>query len=103
MIEFPTPKPEAEELEELSNIIVLNDQDGNPVEFEFLDLIEYEGGEYVVLMPMEGNELMILKVEAEDPDSEEETYVGIADEELLQTVFGIFKEKYKDVFTFTEE
>ena len=29
--------------EELDNIIILNDEDGNEVEFEFLDLIEYEG------------------------------------------------------------
>lgn len=35
--------------EELDNIIILNDEDGNEVEFEFLDLIEYEGEEYVVL------------------------------------------------------
>ena len=33
--------------EELDNIIILNDEDGNEVEFEFLDLIEYEGEEYV--------------------------------------------------------
>ena len=38
--------------EELDNIIVLNDEDGNEVEFEFLDLIEYEGEEYVVLLPV---------------------------------------------------
>ena len=29
--------------EELDNILVLNDEDGNEVDFEFLDLIEYEG------------------------------------------------------------
>ena len=39
--------------EELDNILVLNDEEGNEVEFEFLDLIEYEGEEYVVLLPVE--------------------------------------------------
>ena len=29
--------------EELDNIIVLNDEDGNEVKFEFLDLIELDG------------------------------------------------------------
>ena len=29
--------------EELDNIILLNDEDGNEVKFEFLDLIEYGG------------------------------------------------------------
>lgn len=36
---------------ENDNIIVLND-DGNEVEFEFLDLIPYRGKEYVVLLPV---------------------------------------------------
>ena len=32
--------------EELDNIIILNDEDGNEVKFEFLDLIKYSGEEY---------------------------------------------------------
>ena len=42
--------------EELDNILVLNDEEGNEVEFEFLDLIEYEGEEYVVLLPVDEKE-----------------------------------------------
>lgn len=34
--------------EELDNVIILNDEDGNEVKFEFLDLIEYSGEEYVI-------------------------------------------------------
>ena len=33
--------------EELDNIIILNDEEGNETEFEFLDLIEFEEEEYV--------------------------------------------------------
>ena len=44
------------ENEELDNIIILNDEEGNEVEFEFLDLIEFEGEEYVVLLPVEETE-----------------------------------------------
>ena len=47
-----TPENLNEE-QELDNILVLNDEEGNEVEFEFLDLIEYEGEEYVVLLPVE--------------------------------------------------
>ena len=36
-----------EELDD--NIVVLNDENGEEVKFEFLDLIELEGEEYVVL------------------------------------------------------
>ena len=39
------------EMEELDNIIVLNDEEGKEVKFEFLDLIEYENEEYVILLP----------------------------------------------------
>ena len=34
------------------NIITLNDENGNEVEFEFLDLIPYRQNEYVVLLPI---------------------------------------------------
>lgn len=92
--------------EELDNIITLNDEDGNEVEFEFLDLIEYEGEEYVVLLPTEeeddAGEVLILKLEDTDSE-EEESYVSVEDEEVLNKVFEIFKEKFKDEFNFVED
>lgn len=98
--------PQDQEGEELDNIIVLNDENGDEIEFEFLDLIEYEGEEYVVLLPHdeeeEADEVVILKLE--DTDSEdEESYVSVDDEEVLQNVFEIFKEKFKDEFNFIDE
>ena len=93
--------------EELDNIIVLNDEEGNEVEFEFLDLIEFNGEEYVVLLPMEGSEeeedgeVVILKLEDTDSE-EEESYVSVDDEDTLQKVFEIFKEKFKDDFDFVD-
>ena len=95
--------------EELDNIIVLNDENGNEVKFEFLDLVELDDEEYVVLLPVseEGEEdegeVVILKLEERDEDSEEESYVGVEDEEILNKVFAIFKEKYKDEFNFVDE
>ena len=97
------------ENEELDNIIVLNDEDGNEVQFEFLDLVELDEEEYVVLLPVsaEGEEdegeVVILKLEDTDENSEEESYVGVEDEEILNKVFAIFKEKYKDEFNFVDE
>ena len=35
------------------NIIILNDENGEEVPFEFLDLIELDGEEYMVLLPVE--------------------------------------------------
>ena len=92
--------------EELDNIIVLNDEEGNETEFEFLDLIEYEGEEYIVLLPTEDDdedgEVVILKVEDTDSE-EEESYVSVDDQEVLNKVFEIFKEKFKDEFNFIDE
>lgn len=104
MIEFPTPENVNEDIltEEIDNIIVLNDENGNPVEFEFLDIVEYENNEYVILAPMEGSEVVILRLESEDPDAEEETYVGVTDEATLEAVYAIFKERFKDVFNFVD-
>ena len=48
-------------------------------------------------------EVVILKLEDTDEDSEEESYVGVEDEEILNKVFAIFKEKYKDEFNFVDE
>ena len=93
--------------EELDNIIVLNDEDGNEVNFEFLDLVELDGEEYVILLPTdetddEPGEVVILQVE--DTDSEgEESYVSVDDEDVLKAVFEIFKEKFKDEFNFIDE
>ena len=95
--------------EDLDNIVILNDEDGNEVKFEFLDLIDLEDEEYVVLLPVtdEGEEdegeVVILKVEDnDDEDSEEESYVSVEDEDTLNKVFEIFKEKFKDDFDFVD-
>lgn len=93
--------------EELDNIIVLNDENGEEVPFEFLDLIELEGEEYVVLLPVEedeedAGEVVILKVEDTDSE-EEESYVSVEDEEVLNKVFEMFKEKFKDEFNFIDD
>ena len=65
--------------EELDNIVILNDEEGNEVKFEFLDLIELDEEEYVVLLPV---------------DEE--------GEETLNKVFEIFKEKFKNDFDFVD-
>lgn len=95
--------------EEFDNIVILNDEEGNEVRFEFLDLVELDNEEYVVLLPVtdegeeEEGEVVILKVEdSDDENSEEESYVSIEDEEILNKVFEIFKEKFKDDFDFVD-
>lgn len=86
-------------LEELDNTIVLTDENGEDVSFEFLDLIEHEGKEYVVLMPEdqeseEGSEVMIMEVEQVGED--EESFVSVDDDDLLNTVFRIFLARFEE-------
>ena len=94
--------------EDLDNVVILNDEEGNEVRFEFLDLVELEDEEYVVLLPIaeegeeEEGEVVILKVEDTDEESDEESYVSVDDEDTLNKVFEIFKEKFKDDFDFVD-
>ena len=95
--------------EELDNIVILNDEEGNEVKFEFLDLVELNDEEYVILLPVndEGEEdegeVVILKIEdTDDENSEEESYVSVEDESVLNEVFEIFKEKFKNDFDFVD-
>ena len=93
-------------MEELENIVTLNDENGNEVSFEYLDLIEYKGGEYVVLLPLEDNEndeVQILKVEPIPGSDDEESYISVEDEETLFAIFDIFREHFADEFDFEEE
>ena len=98
-----------EDMEEVENIVTLNDEEGNEVKFEFLDLIELDDEQYVVLLPMaedeetDDGEVVILKLEDTEEGSDEESYVSVEDEETLMKVFNIFKEKFKDEFDFVDE
>ena len=93
--------------EELDDLIVLTDENGEDINFEFVDLIEYKGKEYVVLLPeLEDNEEdegEVVILEVQDGDTEdEENYVSVEDEKTLAEVFEIFKEKFKDEFEFED-
>ena len=88
--------------EEQVNILTLTDENGENVDFEYLDSVDYEGTEYLVLMPADeaATEIVILAVEP--VDEEMENYLSVNDENILNAVYDIFKERYKDVLTFED-
>ena len=87
--------------EEEEGVLLLTDENGVETAFEYLDCIEYEGKEYLVLMPMaEEDEGEVVILEVEPVDEEMENYLAVEDEALLATIFEIFKEKFKDVLEF---
>ena len=88
--------------EEEVSILTLTDENGQDVNFEYLDCLEYQGKEYLVLMPLGEEETEIVILEIEPVDEENENYLSIDDEDLLNTVYGLFKEKYKDILTFED-
>jgi uncharacterized protein YrzB (UPF0473 family) len=89
-------------MEEEESILTLTDENGVDVDFEYLDCIEYEGKEYLVLMPADELSTEIVILEVEPVDEENENYLSVQDENVLNAVYGIFKEKYKDVLTFED-
>ena len=88
--------------EEESNILQLTDENGEEVEFEYLDSVDYEGKEYLVLMPAEEGSSEIIILEVQPVDEETENYLSVSDEKVLDAVYSIFKERYKDVLTFED-
>lgn len=88
--------------EEETSILTLTDENGNDVDFEYMDCIDYEGKEYLVLMPAEEDSDEVVILEIEPVDEENENYLSVDDESVLNAVFGIFKEKYQDILTFEE-
>ena len=95
---------ENEELlqEEETSIITLTDESGEEISFEYLDCIEYADKEYLVLMPAEEESSEIVILEIEPVDEENENYLAVEDEDTLNAVYGIFKDRYKDVLNFAD-
>ena len=83
--------------EEESEIIELIDDDGKIIKFRLLDVTEYKGEKYTLLLAAEPNEEI-----AEDEvvifrlNEAEETLEPIEDESLLEEVFGFYQSEIED-------
>ena len=89
-------------MEEESSTLFLTDENGVETEFEYLDCLEYRGTEYLLLMPAQEPDTQVVILEIQPVDEETENYLSVTDEKILDAVYGMFKEKYKDVLTFEE-
>ena len=88
--------------EEESSFITLTDENGVENEFEFMECIEYQGKEYLVLLPADENSAEVIILEVEPVDEENENYISVEDEAVLDAVYTIFKDHFKDVLTFED-
>lgn len=85
---------------EIDNIVTLKDERGRDQLFEFLDLIQYDNREFVVLLPRydESGQVVILEIEGANGD--EESYVSVQSADELEILYALFKHKYKNEFDF---
>lgn len=88
-------------IEENENIVELTGEDGSVTKLEFLDLIGFDGSEYAVFIePGENSdEVIILRVD-NFGDEEDQTFSDVDDENIVNAVFGIFKDRNSDIFDF---
>lgn len=83
--------------------LTLTDENGVDTEFEYLDCIEYNGIEYLILLPMDDEEGGVVILQVEPVDEETENYISVDDPAVLDAVFAIFKERYQDVIDFADD
>lgn len=93
-------KTEADSMEENENIVELTAEDGSVIKLEFLDLIEYCGGEYAVFIETEADSDEVIILLAENLGAEDEQFSRVEDENVVSAVFELFRERNSDIFDF---
>ena len=82
-------------------VLTLTDENGDEIRFGYMDCIPLDGIEYLVLTPEEEpGQIVILQIEP--VDEENENYLAVEDEAILDQVYTIFKERYQDVLQFED-
>lgn len=96
-------EPENEELEE-NELIELIDDDGKVINFRLLDVTEYKGVKYTLLLAAEPNdeiaedEVVIFRL-----NEQEETLEPIEDENLLQEIFDFYQQETDGEDVYSDE
>ena len=79
---------------EEEEFLLLTDEDGNETPFLFLDVVDYEGEEFIVLLPADGDGSEVNIFLIQTLGNGEENYVPIEDDAVLQAVFALFQKNY---------
>lgn len=80
------------------NFLRLQNQDGTEAVFELLDMIEYDGGYYVVLLPEGEGQRAFKLLQIEVLPDDREAYVSLQSEEVQKEVFRLFVERNPQFF-----
>lgn len=82
-------------------MIELTDENGDTIEAEVLDIFEYEQSLYMILLPDDGEDgVVIMEVEESGEDEEEDSLRPVGDPELLDILYDQFQERNKELFDF---
>lgn len=80
------------------SFITLTDENGNEVDFLLLDVMNYEGADYMVLMPLsdedgedDEEELFFLRAERTEDG---EVYSSVEDEALLNAIATAYEQEF---------
>ena len=82
------------------NILILEDENGNPVEFMVIDVYEFNDATYFAMVEViegsieESDEVVIMRVEGEGDDAE---LVMVEDEAELEAAFDEFVRRDQEV------
>lgn len=90
--------------DENSATIVLTDEEGKEIEFEFIDSFDFEGNTYYALFPIdagEEGEYVILKLEKDE--NGEDMLSTIDDDDEFDRVADYFEDKYLSEIDYDEE
>ncbi len=86
------------------NIYTLYDEDGTSCEFEHLDTVKLGDGEYCIFIPVneDSDEYGVEILEVVDDENGEKALSAVTDEEIMDSVYEIFKERNADIFDFED-
>ena len=91
-----------DEFDEMDKYVDLTDENGNESRYEFLDLIEYEGKDYAVLLPDDESAEVVMLLECIVGEDGAEEYQSVTDAAVNDAVFELFKKANQDKFNFTD-
>lgn len=88
---------------ETEDTVVLTTPLGEKLTFELLDVIEYMGKDYPVLLSQDEDDDEVLILRTESSNDTMEIFAEIENEAEIAQVYQLFKEKNKDVLNFTDD
>lgn len=81
---------------EEENMIELIGEDGKKIKVEILDIIEKEKVKYLVALPEDSEDEVVILKEEPDEKGEEATYTEVLDDTLADEIFNEYMSKIED-------